>query len=335
MSALPSAPLVPALAGLVYAFRFRPGQPPQQLRDEEVLPALQTQDGWLWLHFQLNDTRARDWIAHCAALPEVARALFADHDDHPRLESEDGALFGILTDFQMELDGVAEDFGRLRFACTPQIIVSARRQALRSVEQTRLSLGRGAPAEAPVAIIDRFIDCFCDGANAMLQTFAQALDHVEDHIVSDRVEDERKDLARVRRKGVALKRQLASTLALLRPLASRPEEDDEGPQIESEPLVQRLEELSRELSAVQERARLLQDEISAKLAEETNRSLNRISLMTAAMLPGTLITGLFGMNTGSVPFAQTEGGFWWAFMICVLATLTFFVFLRRTGAGSK
>lgn len=333
MSDLLTATPSPALAGLICAFHFDGEGTPRALRDNEVPAALEQADGWLWLHFQLNDARARGWIEHRPELPESARALFEDHDDHPRIETEEGALFGILTDFQMELDGGGEDFGRLRFACTGRVMISARRQGLRSVEETRLALGRGALAETPTAVLEHFIDSFCDGASHLLGTFAHALDHVEDHVVADRVEDERRHLAPIRRRVVALNRQLSTTLALLRPLATR--HAGEAPRLDSEPLVQRLEELLRELASVQERARLLQDEISAKLAEETNRSLNRISLMTAAMLPGTLITGLFGMNAGPVPFATTEGGFWWAFMICVLATLTFFVFLRRPGAGSN
>ncbi len=49
-------------------------------------------------------------------------------------------------------------------------------------------------------------------------------------------------------------------------------------------LAQRLDSLDQEIVAIQERARLLQDEIAAKVAAETNRHLFVLTILTAVLL---------------------------------------------------
>ena len=61
-----------------------------------------------------------------------------------------------------------------------------------------------------------------------------------------------------------------------------------------------------------ERARLLLDELDAKMIAITNRRLFTLSILTACLLPPTLVTGFFGMNTKDMPFQNSDGGTWMA-----------------------
>jgi hypothetical protein len=67
-------------------------------------------------------------------------------------------------------------------------------------------------------------------------------------------------------------------------------------------LAQKFDALDYEFSAIYERARLLQDEIAGRATAITNRRLFTLSVLTACMLPSTLVTGFFGMNTKDMPF---------------------------------
>jgi zinc transporter len=73
--------------------------------------------------------------------------------------------------------------------------------------------------------------------------------------------------------------------------------------------VQKIEALHGEVHALQERARLLKDEISANVASDINNSLYILSLVSALLLPPSLIFGLFGVNVGGLPLMGTELGF--------------------------
>ncbi len=54
------------LAGLVFAYRFRPDGSSEQLNVEEP-PA--PDGGWLWLHFNLADMRACQYLATTPSFP--------------------------------------------------------------------------------------------------------------------------------------------------------------------------------------------------------------------------------------------------------------------------
>ncbi|MER9827075.1 hypothetical protein NKJ51_01525 [Mesorhizobium sp. M0134] len=85
-------------------------------------------------------------------------------------------------------------------------------------------------------------------------------------------------------------------------------------------LAARLERLDREVVMINDRARLLQEELAAELADESNRSLKALAVMSALLLPGTLIVGIFGMNTGGLPFAESPSGFFLAMLLAACST---------------
>ena len=64
------------------------------------------------------------------------------------------------------------------------------------------------------------------------------------------------------------------------------------------------------MAALQERIKLLQEEIAAHINEQTNRSIFVLTIVTVLALPINIMAGLFGMNVGGIPLAQHEYGFW-------------------------
>jgi zinc transporter len=73
-------------------------------------------------------------------------------------------------------------------------------------------------------------------------------------------------------------------------------------------------EVVNELDAIQERAKLLQEELAARNSEETNRNLFILSIVTTILLPITLITGIFGMNVAGLPGLEDPFAFWWVIL---------------------
>jgi zinc transporter len=56
------------------------------------------------------------------------------------------------------------------------------------------------------------------------------------------------------------------------------------------------------------------------VAEENNRSLFMLTMVTVLALPINLISDLFGMNVGGIPLGGDSAGFW--VMVSIIATLT-------------
>jgi zinc transporter len=59
-----------------------------------------------------------------------------------------------------------------------------------------------------------------------------------------------------------------------------------------------------------ERIKLLQEEVASRVAEQSNRLLLLLSVVTVLGLPFTVVSGLFGMNVGGIPFNEEKHGFW-------------------------
>ena len=94
-------------------------------------------------------------------------------------------------------------------------------------------------------------------------------------------------------------------------------------ELDVQELRQSSEEFSvvlRDMTTLQERIKLLQEEIAAQVNEDNNRSLFVLTIVTVLALPINIITGLLGMNVGGVPLAQHERGFWVVVMIVLTVT---------------
>src|SRR5262249_42037224 len=151
-----------------------------------------------------------------------------------------------------------------------------------AVEVVRAALVAGRRVATPAALIEAIVEQATVGIDKLLEDLGKELDRIEDMVLIESVGegDERRRVGRVRRTGVRMHRQGAS----LRVLLGRFEASDEvalsaALQIATDRLVQRLDALDQEVIAVQERARLLQDEISARLSEESARNLNALSIL--------------------------------------------------------
>lgn len=115
------------------------------------------------------------------------------------------------------------------------------------------------------------------------------VDGIEDSLLSGRVQHKRADLGKLRRVLVRLQRLLAPEPgALFRLLRSPPAWVDVH---DLEGLRQATEEFSlviRDLSELQERIKLLQEEIAAQVGEQTDRSVFTLTVATVLALPITL-----------------------------------------------
>jgi Mg2+ and Co2+ transporter CorA len=317
-----------AFPGLTFAYRFRDGVA-ERIAPLDVSRALAEPGGWLWLHLALADPAARIWIEQEAPIPDRARAILLSEDDHLLLEPIAGGVAGVFADMLRECAGESHDLGRLRFALTGELVISGRRDALGAIARTLQSIDAGKRFPDAVALLEAIVEHFADTVATVVEELADTLDLIEDHLIDNKVHDEERRLGPARRTAVRLHRQLASLRLLFRRWStpSQSELPSRLAEIASR-LAQRLDGLDHEIASIQERARLLQDEIAARLAAETNRHLFALSVVTVILLPPTLVSGIFGMNVTDVPFTKDGNGFAWAAAVIVLSSIAVYAFMR-------
>lgn len=62
-----------------------------------------------------------------------------------------------------------------------------------------------------------------------------------------------------------------------------------------------IEDIDHEAAALQERGRLLHEEIDTLINAATNRSMRTLTVISTLLIPPTLIVGAFGMNVPGIP----------------------------------
>jgi zinc transporter len=291
-----------------------------------------TQD-WQWVHFDLVHSRARSTIEADAALPEFARHLLIGTDESSRVLTDGHAVAGVLPAYARTGDADEFEVTCWHFAMTPRYLVTGRRHATRTLVNLWEAVKGGLQPTSPTALVDLCIAEFAREVRDRLASLASELDPVEDVLIEHRDAGRLTNLGgrlgAARREATQLKRSL---IPLARALLEDTEDElpDWARLSDQNASHRALHGALDDIAALQDRARSLQDELTTRLAEETNRRLYIVSVVTTLVMPATFVTGFFGMNTGGLLWAGDEvpHGTIYAALLCGAAVLSTLLLLR-------
>ncbi|MBC8056819.1 MAG: transporter [Rhizobiales bacterium] len=278
--------------------------------------------GFVWLHFNLAHTGAMPWLRAHAGLNEAFFETLNDGLHSTRIERSEQTLIAVINDVHFDFAFEPSDIATLWSHVDQRLVITARLQPLRSVDKLRAAVKNGLALRSSAELLEHLMRAQADGLVEIVRGVTERVDRIEDQLLADRLDHRRARLGALRRLLVRLQRLLAPEPAALFRLLQHP------PEWVSEADVQALREASEEFSVVlrdmtslQERVKLLQEEIGAQVGEATNRSLFVLTIVTVLALPINILAGLFGMNVGGVPLADHPRGFW----IVIVIVLTFTV----------
>ena len=322
-----------APAGLLWAMRFDAagrGHPVSPVEAPSDLDAFG--GGFLWLHFDLTQADLQDLIDRDRLGPASLSTAVFGTDDHQRVTVEGDHIGGVVAD--LARPGAKPDAaGRLHFVLGPRSLVSGRRRPVESPDATRTAAEKGASIASPALLLETLVGHVVTAMAATGERLSDEVDGIEDHILDGRVRDDRRRLGPVRRNAVRLHRQLLGLSAVFHRLERDGADlDVHGPAVAAAArLAQRLDALDRDMGLLADRARLLQEELSERVAEETNRQLYTLSILSALFLPPTFVTGLFGMNVKGLPFAEDTNGFLLVAGLAALSSVAAYAAIRLLG----
>lgn len=326
-------PLTSPIPGLVWAYRMTPHSKGERLSPECSINDILEGDGFTWIHLNLVDGRVPAFLEQFPGLTPPAIAALTTHDTHAALAIDEKLLFGTLVDFQREFDATTRDIGWLHFALSDKFIITTRLQPIRSIDKVRAAVEKNAGRyTTPLQVFELLVAEFQRGMIAIVLELTEELNQIEDHVYGSERHDERRRLTPVRRLIVRLHRHLRTMLLIMRRAAATDDEEmPEGVEDSLARLAGRLETVDQDVYALADRARLLHEELDSRQSAETNRHLYILSLMTALLLPPSLVTGFFGMNTTSLPFSDGLNGTLHAFGFILMSVLLSWLILKRTG----
>ncbi len=329
--------------GLIWAYLFAGANGPQEIDSEAAALWLESSrsassapTSFIWLHFSLSNAGAERWMRQCLQLPAAYYESLRESVGSTRLEEAGDALVAVIHDVLFDTANLdSSSVSTVTLCVTPRMIVSARLRPLRSLDRLRAAVRTGQSFRSPAELLAHLLRDQAEVLVGIVRQSTTRVDTIEDSLLDNRTAVSRGELSTLRRTLVRLQRLLAPEPAALFRLLSRPaswvDEKD------SQDLRQAAEEFSAAVAdalALAERVRLLQEELIARLSEQTNRTLFVLTVVTVLALPVNLIAGLFGMNVGGIPFS----GFRHGFMVVVgttVALTAMLAFLAYRAIGQR
>jgi len=203
-----------------------------------------------------------------------------------------------------------------------------------AADQLRTEINNGRHFDSPAKLLIHLLESQVAKLSETTAQVRRLLDGIEDQVLAGRTRGQQAQLGGVRRLAVRLRHHFAPEYRLLQQLCRRsPGWFSAIDHTALQEATEEFRELVEDVTETQERAKLLQDELAARTAEQTNNNLYILSLFTALLLPPSLVAGIFGMNVAGVPGVQdgSSMAFWWVIlgMMTISLLVLLILYLRR------
>lgn len=288
-------------------------------------------DAASWLHFDYGNPDAARWLMSTPLLGETEREALLGQSSRPKLIRLGETILLILRGVNHNQGHRPEEMVALRIFITPDLIISSRRRPLLSEQDVFADLGKGIGPDNPADWLVEICDALTDRAGEFIDGLHDEILELEESVLAREMPGNGR-LARIRKQLIMIRRYLSPQRDLVARLANEKiswlEEDDRRRLLD---IADRLRRWLDDLDAGVARTAVLADEINNLMAEATNRRAYQMSIMALLFLPASFLTGLFGINLGGMPGANSPTAFW-VFCISLLGlavALAVWLKLRR------
>ena len=296
------------VAGVVFAWAITESGKGYEIPLFEITHALGNPEISVWLHLNLSNSQIQRWLVDTPFIPERVVEMIQEGVNLSRLERIEklnDCLLMVMNDFQQEFgeEGGDAGLGTLWAIVTPRLMISLRNNPLRTTDTLRADLRNGQLN--PSSIIELFhelLDLRAEHLRSLLVHLSENMDALEENLLRGKDFPEHENLGRIRIQCSRLRRHFSPELVALHRLVKRPPywfgDEDKNRLVDDLDL---LSYLAQEISSLYDRAKVLQDEQAAHVAEFNAKNLQILSVMTVIFLPMTLLTGIMGMNMEDLP----------------------------------
>lgn len=266
--------------------------------DRAELPATAPASGYYWVDIASPEPGEADVLEHCGVHPMAIEDMREDRH-LPKLETYGDELS--LTVHGLRIDQTVEevDTAELDLSMRPGMIVTYHRDAIASVQAVgrRLDENGGLGLSRPVLLLHRLLDTMNDVMVPFVGHLEHRLDIIEEDLLSTPTEATRHDLYRLQRDVIQLRRAVVPQAEVIRRMGRETigifDDADRALFRDVHDHLYRMAELSDSYRQLLDSAmasyRSAQD-------DELNDMLRVLTLVSAILLPITMIAGIYGMN---------------------------------------
>ena len=310
--------------GVVFAWGMTSSGENYEIPLNEITEKLEDPQQSMWLHLNLSNSQVQRWLGKTSLVPERIVEMIHEGVTRSRLErieKLDDCLLMVMNDFQQEFgskEGEAT-LGTLWAILTPRLMISLRNKPLNTTDKLRADLRTGQlHPHSAIELFHELIDLRAEYLRTLLIRLSERMDDLEEMLLKGRDIPEHENLGRIRIHCSRLRRQFAPELVALHRLQKHlPYWFANEDKVRLGDDLDLLSFLVQDISNLYDRAKILQDEQAAHVAEFNARNLQVLSIMTVIFLPMTLLSGIMGMNMEDLP--GLKGSFYEVMMLMVAA----------------
>jgi zinc transporter len=297
---------------ILYAYHVAPTGKTTRIPDAELGLPRPIGDGYDWYHLTRNDPSIQSVFEADTYLDKVAELTLLAEDSRPRtiLRNEDALVN--LRGVNLNPGAEAEDMVGIRFFIQPTRIVSVEKRPLRATKDIAERLDRQVAPKTPGGFISSFAQAMIDRMAPTITNLNDQVDGLEEKIETGETEFARSNVSSLRREAIMLRRYLAPQRDALNSLSQQTlswisHED----QLRLREAADQATRVTEELDAVRERCAIVKDQMTDIRAEQMNKNMMILAVLSAVFLPLGLISGMMGINVGGMPWVENGMGFWY------------------------
>lgn len=271
----------------------------------------------IWVHLKADNADSASWLGTESNLHEVAIQSLLSEETRPRTLTRGNRLLLTLRGANTAITRDADDLISLRLWSDGKRLVSSYLRPLACSADLRQWLEDG---EGPIDIagaITLIVDAVVDSLHETMTTFEDQVLIFEDTLFESTDSDSRSKLSLLRKQLISVRRYLVPQREALERLASSTIDWlDDNHRIAIRESNDRLTRFIEQIEELRDRASLAQEELVARLSEDTSRRSYVFAVVATLFLPLGFLTGLLGINVGGMPGVDNEMAFWWVTGIC-------------------
>lgn len=272
------------------------------------------EDGFLWIHLERDDPTAAQWLREKSGIdPLVGLALLAE-ESRPRVEDVDDSLMVVLRGVNVNEETGSPELVPIHVWAEPDRLISLRDKdhqlsALRSI---RLALLSGKGPRSPGGLLAQIAERVVEHLELVIDGMEDMVGELEDACIERTADTSlRAHLAQVRRQAIHLRRYLGPQ----RDALYRIQHDDatwlsRDAKLRLREVTDKVIRHIEDLDALRDRTTVLHEDLSTQIAEKIAETSNRFTVLTALLLPPSLLAGLLGANVGGIPGHDDPLAFW-------------------------
>lgn len=281
----------------------------------------------IWLHLFSKNMNWDDWTRSPHFIFEKAKQFLIKKNNRPCIHFQEHFSYGLLTDIpNTKIPWQSYTQCMIYFYCDKNFFITISFSNSKTINLLREEIINIPKYFESISLLICLIDKLNEGFICRVESLMLKLNEIEDKMLSNKkqkLRQQRAILNRTRHDLLIIKRLANPEQITLMPTHYSNVWLSKSSLLHLKQAINRFQCVNHILENLYERANLLHEELMSLLSDELNHKLLVLSIMSALLLPGTLISSIFGMNIPGLPGANSEHAF--SILIFIMMGLAIFI----------